>query len=88
MSNIVELLGNIVEKKTRIEQFKAEHPEMAELVKMVDEYVALLDEYYREAGGLQQVYPYPVYPMYPSLPWRVVDVPYTLAIGTGTGEKL
>lgn len=86
MRNIVKLLSEIVEKKTGIEQCKAEHPEMAELIQMVDEYVALLDEYYREAGGLQQAYPYPN-PMYPSFPLWVDCVPFKLTTSTGTGES-
>lgn len=66
MRNIAELLNELVEKKTKIEQLKAAHPEMTEIAQLVEEYTKLFEEV---CQLYQQSQPtYLLYPVYPSNP--------------------
>ena len=72
MKELSTLLDELVQKKMQIEQFKTEHPELAEMVQMVEEYFVLYDELYRL---VQHSLPVPLYPMYP--PYNPLLPPWT-----------
>lgn len=70
VKNIAELLNDLIEKKTQIEQFKVDHPEMLEAIQVVGEYMALFEEIcMRCEQNTPNYIPYPViYPYNPLTP--------------------
>lgn len=69
MSTIAQLLNDLVEKKTQIEQFKTDHPEMAGALQLVENYTALFEEVCKRCQQNIPTYvPYPVYPYNPLCP--------------------
>lgn len=62
--NFSELITQLVEKKAELEQFKTDHPDLAEGIQLVEEYMALFSEACRQCQPIQPII-YPVQPFNP-----------------------
>ena len=58
MRNLTGTLGELVKKKMEIEEWKKEHPDMAEIVQLVEDYLRLFDDLYRQCQPPTVVYPF------------------------------
>jgi hypothetical protein len=88
MKNLTETLDELVKKKLQIEKWKLDHPESVEIVQMVEDYLKLFDELYRQLQPAPVsippyinpgiVNPAPVAPLFPPGP------PWVITNGTAT----
>jgi len=73
MRNLTEALDELVKKKMQIEQWKLDHPEAVEIVQMVEEYLKLFDEVYRQCQPPTIINnPTPAFP--PGPPWVITNM--------------
>ena len=60
---LTETLDELVKKKMQIEQWKLDHPEAVEIVQMVEDYLKLFDDVYRQMQPPTIINPYPSIPV-------------------------
>lgn len=79
-TSLTEILDELVKKKMQIEQWKLDHPEAVEIVQMVEDYLKLFDDVYRQMQPPTVIYPplnpglinpAPVFP--PGPPWIITN---------------
>jgi hypothetical protein len=96
MKNFSETLDELVKKKMQIEQWKAAHPEAVEIVQMVEDYLKLFDDFYRQCQPPTVIAPYPSSPVTTNPviinpapitgPRFPLDPPYKITCATGCDE--
>jgi hypothetical protein len=84
MNDLTQQLERIIEKRKQLDALKAQSPELAEAIKLAEdyqtEYLELLDRYKPQFVPM----PYPVYPAQPVYPWQQ----YKITMSSGTVHQL
>lgn len=59
MKKLIDTLDELVKKKMEIEQWKKEHPDMTEIVQLIEDYLRLFDDVYKQCQPPTVIGPYP-----------------------------